>query len=176
MSLYERWLLPRLLDLAMRNEVASRYRAQLVPQARGTVLEVGVGSGLNLPFYGHGVESLFALDPSEALLKMARGRARSAPFRVEFIARSGEEIPLPDDSVDTVVATWTLCTIPDPVRALGEMRRVLRPRGALLFAEHGIAPDARVRAWQSRLDRVWRRLAGGCRGPSAGRRDNRHSR
>jgi ubiquinone/menaquinone biosynthesis C-methylase UbiE len=146
----------------MRNKVASRYRAQLVPQARGTVLEVGVGSGLNLPFYGHGVESLFALDPSEALLKMARSRARAAPFPVDFIARSGEEIPLPDDSVDTVVTTWTLCTIPDPGRALREMRRVLRPRGALLFAEHGIAPDAGVRAWQSRLDRVWRRLAGGC--------------
>jgi len=159
---YARWILPRLLDLAMRNKEATRYRSALVPQARGRVLEVGVGSGLNLPFYGPDVERLTALDPSEPLLRMARGRARAAPFPVEFLARSGEDIPLPDGSVDTVVVTWTLCSISDPRKALSEMRRLLKPGGTLLFAEHGLAPDAGVRAWQHRLNPAWRRVAGGC--------------
>lgn len=162
MDFYARWILPRLLDLAMRNKEATRYRSVLVPQARGRVLEVGAGSGLNLPFYGPGVERLIALDPSEALLTMARGRVRAAPFPVELLARSGEDIPLPDGSVDTVVVTWVLCTIPDPGKALREIRRVLKSNGVLLFAEHGLAPDAGVRAWQHRLNPVWRRVAGGC--------------
>lgn len=162
MNLYERWLLPRLLDLAMRNKEATRYRSELVPKACGTVLEVGAGSGLNLPFYDRRLERLYALDPSEALLKMAREKADRAPFPVEFLARSGEDIPLPDGAVDTVVATWTLCTIPDPGKALREMRRVLKPDGMLLFAEHGLAPDAGVRAWQHGLNPAWRCVSGGC--------------
>lgn len=162
MNLYERWLLPRLLDLAMRNKEATRYRSELVPKARGTVLEVGAGSGLNLPFYDRRVERLYALDPSEALLRMAHGKARGAPFPLEFLARSGEDIPLPDGAVDAVVVTWALCTIPDPKRALREMRRVLKADGMLLFAEHGLAPDAGVRAWQHRLNPAWRCVAGGC--------------
>jgi ubiquinone/menaquinone biosynthesis C-methylase UbiE len=162
MNLYERWILPRLLDLAMRNKEATRYRSELVPRARGTVLEVGAGSGLNLPFYDRRVERLYALDPSEALLNMARKKARRAPFPVELLARSGEDIPLADGAVDTVVVTWALCTIPDPAKALREMRRVLKPQGMLLFAEHGLAPDAGVRAWQHTLNPGWRRVAGGC--------------
>ena len=106
MNLYERWFLPRLLDFAMRNKEATRYRSALIPAARGTVLEVGAGSGLNLPFYDRSVERLYALDPSEALLKMARKRIRDASFPVELLARSGEDIPLPDGTIDTVVATW----------------------------------------------------------------------
>jgi ubiquinone/menaquinone biosynthesis C-methylase UbiE len=162
MNVYDKWILPRLTDLAMRNNEATRYRSQVVPQACGTVLEIGVGSGLNLPFYGASVNRLFALDPSEELLRMARKKAESAPFPVEFLAHRGEEIPSDDRSFDTIVTTWTLCTIPDPLKALKEMRRVLKPGGTLLFAEHGLAPDANVRAWQQRLNPVWRRFTGGC--------------
>ncbi len=162
MNLYERWLLPRLLDLAMRNKEATRYRSELLPAARGKVLEVGAGSGLNLPFYDRRVERLYALDPSEALLKMARAKAHAVSFPIEFLAGSGEDIPLPDGAVDTTVVTWALCTIPDPGKALREIRRVLKPGGTLLFAEHGLAPDAGVRVWQHRLNPAWRRVAGGC--------------
>jgi ubiquinone/menaquinone biosynthesis C-methylase UbiE len=111
-NLYERWILPRLLDLAMRNKEATRFRARLIPQARGATLEVGIGSGLNLPFYGESVERLFGVDPSEALLRMARKRARGAAIPIEFIPNSGEALPLADASVDTAVFTFTLCTIP----------------------------------------------------------------
>src|SRR3990170_1184781 len=118
MSFYQKWILPRLVDVAMRNRAATRYRSRIVPQARGAVLEIGIGSGLNLPFYGAGVERLYGLDPSEELLKMARKKARAIAFPVDFLAHSGEEIPLNDSLVDTVVTTWTLCSIPDPVKAL----------------------------------------------------------
>jgi ubiquinone/menaquinone biosynthesis C-methylase UbiE len=161
-SFYERHILPRLLDLAMRGKEATRFRARLAPQARGATLEVGIGSGLNLPFYGEQVERLVGVDPSEQLLRMARRRARAAPMPIEFISRSGEALPLADASVDTAVFTFTLCTIPDPLRALREARRVLKPSGELLFAEHGLAPDAEVRRWQRRLNPLWRRVAGGC--------------
>jgi ubiquinone/menaquinone biosynthesis C-methylase UbiE len=161
-SVYQNWVLPRLTDLVMRNAEATRYRSQVVPFARGTVLEVGAGSGLNLKFYGAAVERLYALDPSEELLGMARRRAAEATVPVEFLLHSGEEIPLEDRSCDTVVTTWTLCTIPDPAQALSEMKRVLKQGGTLLFAEHGAAPEARVRGWQERLNPLWRRMTGGC--------------
>lgn len=159
---YERRILPRLLDFAMRGKEATRFRARLVPQARGATLEVGVGSGLNLPFYGERVDRLVGVDPSEALLRMARKRARDAVVPVELMADSGEALPLTDASVDTVVFTFALCTIPDPGKALREARRVLKPSGQLLFAEHGLAPDEGVRRWQRRLNPLWRRVAGGC--------------
>jgi len=162
MSFYDRWILPRLVDIAMRNKEATRYRSQIVPHARGTVLEIGVGSGLNLPFYGTGVEQLYGLDPSQELLVMARKKSRALAFPVDFLAHPGEEIPLDDGCVDTVVTTWTLCSIPDPLQALKEMKRVLKPGGVLLFAEHGLAPEAQVQRWQQRLNPLWRRLAGGC--------------
>lgn len=162
MNFYERCILPRLLDLAMRNKEATRFRARLVPQARGATLEVGIGSGLNLPFYGEQIERLVGVDPSEALLRMAKRRARATTIPIEFIARSGEALPLADASVDTAVFTFTLCTIPDPLKALREARRVLKPSGELLFAEHGLAPDEGVRRWQRRLNPLWRRVAGGC--------------
>lgn len=146
----------------MRNSEAMRYRSQIVPQARGMVLEIGVGSGLNLPFYGAGVEQLYGLDPSEELLVMARKKARVITFPIDFLAHSGEEIPLGDGCIDTVVTTWTLCTIPDPVKALKEMRRVLKPGGMLLFAEHGLAPEAKVQVWQQWLNPLWSRVTGGC--------------
>lgn len=162
MSLYERFLLPRLIDLAMRNPQATRYRRKFIPAARGRVLELGAGSGLNLPFYGTGVTGLFALDPSAELLRLARRKRAPAGFPVEYLPCSAEAIPLADRSVDTVVSTWTLCSIPDALRALGEARRVLKPGGTLIFVEHGWAPDPGVQRWQQRLNPTWRRLAGGC--------------
>ena len=162
MSFYERRVLPWLIDLCMRNKEAQRYRERVIPQATGRVLEVGIGSGLNLPFYGAGVDHLFALEPSPELRRMAGRRTRGARFAVEFLDRSAEEIPLERASVDTVVTTWTLCSIPDAVRALQEMKRVLKPGGLLLFVEHGLAPDPGVRAWQDRLNPLWNRIGGGC--------------
>ncbi len=162
MRFYERRVLPWLIDLCMRNKEAQRYRERVVPQAVGRVLEVGVGSGLNLPFYGAGVRHLFALEPSPELRKMAGRKTKVARFTVEFLDRSAEEIPLERASVDTVVTTWTLCTIPDAVRALQEMKRVLKPSGALLFVEHGLAPELSVQAWQHRLNPLWNRIGGGC--------------
>jgi ubiquinone/menaquinone biosynthesis C-methylase UbiE len=162
MNLYERYVLPWLIHLAMRNTVATAERARFVPLASGTVLEVGVGSGLNLPFYGPKVERLYALEPSRELWRMARRRVREANFPVEYRPDPAERIPLDDASADTVVTTWTLCTIPDPAHALGEMKRVLKPEGRLIFVEHGRAPEPGVRGWQDRLSPLWRRVAGGC--------------
>ncbi len=125
----------------MRNRAATHYRSLIVPKACGTVLEIGVGSGLNLPFYGIGVEHLYGLDPSEELLGMARKKARTIAFPIEFIAHTSEEIPLDDRSVDTAVMTWTLCSIADPVKALKELRRVIKPDGTLLFVEQVLATE-----------------------------------
>jgi ubiquinone/menaquinone biosynthesis C-methylase UbiE len=133
-----------------------------VPLAAGTVLEIGVGSGLNVPFYGENVRTLYALEPSEALRRMAETRARHASFPVQFLDAGAETIPLADASVDTVVTTWTLCSIGDVRRALGEVSRVLRPAGRLIFVEHGLSPDPDVVRWQNRLTPIWRRVAGGC--------------
>ena len=161
-SFYERWILPPLIDLAMRNPEARRYRERLVPQARGRVLEIGIGSGLNLPYYGPEVERLYGLDPSARLLAMTRRRGRRAAIALELLERPAEAIPLADRSVDTVVCTFTLCSVRDPRAALAEMRRVLQPGGALLFAEHGLAPEPSVQRWQRRLSPYWCAIAGGC--------------
>jgi ubiquinone/menaquinone biosynthesis C-methylase UbiE len=140
-----------------------RQRYKIVPEARGRVLEIGLGSGLNLPIYDPDrVEHVFGLEPSPEMAHMAEARAVEAPFDVEPLEADAEEIPLEDASVDTVLVTYTLCTIPDAEAAVREMARVLKPSGRLLFCEHGAAPDAAVRKWQDRLDGVWGRLAGGC--------------
>lgn len=161
-SLYQDFLLPRLCHLAMRNHRLLPYRRRVIGMAEGRVLEIGAGSGLNLPLYGASVREILALEPAPALVAMARHAAGSAQGRVRFIEASAEAIPVETDSIDTVVTTWTLCTIPNVAIALGELRRVLRPGGRLLFVEHGQAPDAGVRRWQDRLTPLWQRLAGGC--------------
>jgi ubiquinone/menaquinone biosynthesis C-methylase UbiE len=162
MGLYARFVLPRLINLAMRNKEAARVRAKIIPGASGTVLEIGIGSGLNLPFYTDAVKHLYGVDPSPQLLKMARAKVATVPFPVEFLTQSAERLPLADHAVDTAVVTWSLCSIPDARAALREMRRVLKPEGKLIFVEHGLAPDPRVQTWQHRLNPLWRRLAGGC--------------
>ena len=162
MGFYARCVLPRLTDLAMRNTALRAERASIVPRAEGFVLEVGVGSGLNIPFYGAAVRRLYALDPSAELLRMARPKADQVPFPVNFLQHSAETIPVAAGTFDCVVTTWTLCTIPDPVLALVEMRRVLRPDGRLIFVEHGRSPEPTIARWQDRLTPLWRRIAGGC--------------
>ena len=163
MNAYERHVLPWLIDLAMRTKTAAAERARIVPLASGTVVEIGVGSGLNLPYYGPRVERLYALDPSPSLLRMAKRAATRGTLSVEWLEAPAEAIPLGPGVADTAVSTWTLCSIADPIRGLREVRRVLRPEGRLLFIEHGLAPDPGVRRWQARLTPPWRRIAGGCR-------------
>lgn len=161
MAIYSDIILPKLCDLAMRNERLRPYRERVIGAAEGRVLEIGSGSGLNLPFYRPTVKEILALEPSPSLLAMARG-APQAEMPVTFIEASAESIPLDDGSVDTVVTTWTLCTIPGAADALSEMRRVLKPGGRLLFVEHGRSPDRGVRWFQDGLTPVWRRISGGC--------------
>jgi ubiquinone/menaquinone biosynthesis C-methylase UbiE len=162
MSFYSHYLLPRLINGAMSREDVTRLRAAHIPAARGAVLEVGIGSGLNLPFYTSSVTYLAGVDPSAELLAMARPRAAVAPFPVEFLQRDASALPLASESVDTVVMTWSLCSIARPDVALREIRRVMKPDATLIFVEHGLSPDAGVEKWQNRLTPVWRRLAGGC--------------
>ncbi len=162
MSFYQRQVLPYLLHLAMRQKQLVPFRQRVIGAAEGRVLEIGIGSGLNLPLYGSGVRSVIGLEPSPELLRMACERGRSAPTSVEFLEASAEAMPLDDKCVDTVVTTWTLCTIPNVARALTEICRVLKPGGALLFVEHGRAPEPGVARWQDRLDPLWSRVAGGC--------------
>ena len=163
MGWWSETVLPRVVDRLCGHEQIAALRSEVVPQARGTVLEVGFGTGLNLRFYDPArVERLLALEPAEEMFARSRRRA-PAPFPVERLALEGERIPLAPESVDTVVVTFTLCSIPDVDRALAGMRRVLRPEGRLLFLEHGAAPDPRVRRWQERVNPLWRRVFGGCR-------------
>jgi len=161
MSLYAKYVLPRIIDLAMSNRETRRLRAAWIPNARGEVLEVGIGSGLNLAFYSSEVRRVHGVDPSVELQRLARKRLGT--IDVEFLSQSAEEpLPLADASIDTVVLTWTLCSIVDPQRALKEMKRVLKPSGKLIFVEHGRAPDPGVAVWQDRLTPLWKRIGGGC--------------
>lgn len=140
-----------------------KLRSQIVPRAKGRVLEVGMGSGTNLEFYDRTqVEMVYGLEPSEGMRRKAVGNLSRTPVRVEWLDLPGEKIPLQDDSVDTVLLTFTLCTIPDWHTALLQMKRVLKPGGDLLFLEHGEAPQGSTRTWQHRITPGWRKLAGGC--------------
>jgi ubiquinone/menaquinone biosynthesis C-methylase UbiE len=163
MGFYSKYLLPRIIDFSMGRKEIARVRAESIPQARGEVLEVGIGSGLNLPFYSRKVSHVFGVEPSRELRQMAERRAANAPMKVKFLLQSAEEhLPLADGAIDTVVITWTLCSIPDAEQALREMKRVLKPDGRLLFVEHGRAPDHSVARWQDRLTPAWKSIAGGC--------------
>ncbi len=162
MGLYRRYIFPWILHQTMKNKEAESHRARIIPTARGRVLEVGIGSGLNLPFYSRDVESLHGIDPAPELLAKAEKAARDLPFPIELSGVSAERMPFEDGAFDSVVTTWTLCSIPDPDMALAEMRRVLKADGELLFIEHGLASDPRVEAWQHRLNPLWTRCAGGC--------------
>jgi len=162
MNFYERWILPPILDLIMRQKHLTKYRRTVVAAARGRVLEIGVGSGLNFSLYGKEVELVYGIDPSPRLLAIARRRAAASTVPVELLLGSATAIPLADDAVDTVVMTWTLCSIPDPLAALREIRRVLKPNGTLCFVEHGLSPEPGIERWQHRITPAWRRVAGGC--------------
>jgi ubiquinone/menaquinone biosynthesis C-methylase UbiE len=163
MGFYDKHILPRFINCACGAKPVMKQREKVVPRASGTVLEVGIGTGLNLPYYDPArVERLIGLDPSENSWKLAGERAAHLDFDVEFIGLPGEQIPLDDDSVDTVMVTFSLCTIPDPVSALHGMARVLRPGGSLIFCEHGCAPDPSVRKWQDGINPLWGKIAGGC--------------
>jgi ubiquinone/menaquinone biosynthesis C-methylase UbiE len=166
MGFYERWIVPRLLDLAMRNRVLDHYRHQTIASARGLVLEVGVGSGLNLPLYAPAVTRVVAIDPSPELLRLASKRTVDAVVPVSLIRASAEHLPFSGAVFNTIVMTWTLCSIPNPIAALTDMRRVLRPGGRLIFVEHGLSPETRIARWQHRLTPYWKRnrkrISGGC--------------
>jgi ubiquinone/menaquinone biosynthesis C-methylase UbiE len=162
MGFYEDRILPHVIHLTMRQDALDPYRRRVVAAAAGRVLEIGVGSGLNLPAYPRHVTAVVGLDPSAKLLERARRAAGAVPYSVELIEGSAEAIPLDDRSVDTVLTSWTLCSIPDVARALREARRVLTVGGRLLFAEHGRSPDTGVARWQDRLTPVWKRISGGC--------------
>ena len=163
MSPYEKYILPFLVNCACSPKPIRKQREKVVPLAEGVVLEIGIGSGLNLLYYDAGkVRKIFGLEPSEGMRRKAEPLVAKTGLDVEFIDLPGEQIPLDDDSVDTVLVTYSLCTIPDAVSALEGMRRVLKPGGRLIYCEHGTAPDESVRRWQDRIDPLWSRVAGGC--------------
>lgn len=163
MKLYDKYVLPHFINFACGMKPITYQRKKVVPEASGRILEVGMGSGLNIPFYDPSkVEKVFGLEPSSDMRTLAAKRVAVAPFEVEFIDLPGEEIPLDDNSVDTVLLTYTLCTIPDTQKALAQMKRVLKPGGKLLFSEHGVAPDESVERWQKRINPIWKPIGGGC--------------
>ncbi|MEZ5994962.1 MAG: class I SAM-dependent methyltransferase [Hyphomonadaceae bacterium] len=163
MSFYSRHILPLCINCACGTKPIRRQRGKVVPQAEGVVLELGFGSGLNLPFYDAAkVSRIYALEPEEGMLVRARRTAAKAQIKVDVLAERAEDLSLASGSVDTVLVTYALCTIPDPVSALEGARRVLKPGGALLFCEHGLAPDEKVRRRQTGIEPLWKRIAGGC--------------
>ncbi|MBN7769031.1 class I SAM-dependent methyltransferase [Marinobacter daepoensis] len=163
MSFYEDRILPHIIDKACSMGQVMKLRSQVVPEARGTVLEVGMGSAINLDFYDPSiVERIYGLEPSAGMRRKAQANLQRSGIPVEWLDLPGEKIPLEDNSVDTVLLTFTLCTIPDWHAALLQMKRVLRPGGSLLFLEHGESPDEATRKWQHRITPGWRKLAGGC--------------
>jgi len=163
MGLYDRYILPVVLNAAMSTKPIRYQRKKVVPRAQGRVLEIGFGAGHNLPFYDASkVTHLWALEPSKEMRERAAERVSQSSIPLEFLDLPSEEIPLGNEEADTILITYTLCTIPDVTKALGEMRRVLKPGGKMIFCEHGAAPDADVRKWQERLTPAWKFIGGGC--------------
>jgi ubiquinone/menaquinone biosynthesis C-methylase UbiE len=162
MGFYQDRIIPHIINLSMRNRELTPYRQRVIGAAEGRVLEIGIGSGLNLPLYTSAVNEVVALEPASRLIRMAQNTSSKTSIKVTFIEGTSEAIPLTDKSIDAVVMTWVLCSIPNAQQALAEMRRVLKPDGQLLFVEHGRAPETSVSQWQDRLNPTWRRFAGGC--------------
>ena len=163
MSLWSEHVVPFLVEKACRSSAILEERRRWVPRARGNVLELGVGSGLNFAFYDRErATHVTGIDPSEALLERARKRADDASVPVSLVHASAEAMPFSDRSFDSAIVTYSLCSVSEPARALAEVRRVLRPNGELFFVEHGLAPDPGTRRWQHRITPIWRRIGGGC--------------
>ena len=163
MGFYNKYILPKFLNCACGTKPINFQRDKIVPLAKGIVLDVGIGSGLNIPFYNKSkIDHLYGLDPSDELLKIAKSIAEKHELEIEFLECGAEAIPLPDNSIDTVLITYTMCTIPDVELSNLEIMRVLKPEGQLLFCEHGLAPDKNVVKWQRRINPIWNKIAGGC--------------
>lgn len=162
MGWYTQNVLPYLLRFAMQYKVLAHIRQRLIPEATGEVLEIGFGSGANLPFYSDNIRSVTAIDPSRELRALAEKTIHNFASPFDFVLGTAAEMPFASNRYDTVVCTWTLCSTADPTQVLDEIRRVLKPSGTLLFAEHALAPDPGVQKWQNRLNPLWQRIAGGC--------------
>jgi ubiquinone/menaquinone biosynthesis C-methylase UbiE len=163
LGFYNKYILPKFLNCACGTKPINFQRDKIVPLAKGIVLDVGIGSGLNIPFYNKSkIEHLYGLDPSDELLKIAKSIAEKHELEIEFLECGAEAIPLPDNSIDTVLITYTMCTIPDVELSNLEIMRVLKPEGQLLFCEHGLAPDKNIVKWQRRINPIWNKIAGGC--------------
>ena len=163
MSFYDKYILPKLLNCACGSKPINYQRDKIVPLAKGIVLDIGIGSGLNIPFYNKSnINHLYGLDPSEELLKIAEPLAKKNELEIEFLQCGAEAIPLPDQSIDTVLITYTMCTIPNIKLSNSEIMRVLKPEGQLLFCEHGLAPDKNIAKWQRKINPLWSKIAGGC--------------
>ena len=163
LGFYDKYILPKFLNCACGSKPINYQRDKIVPLAKGVVLDIGIGSGLNIPFYNKSnIDCLYGLDPSEELLKIAKSVAIKNELKVEFLECGAEAIPLPDQSIDTVLITYTMCTIPDIKLSNSEIMRVLKPEGRLLFCEHGLAPDKNIAKWQNRINPIWSKIAGGC--------------
>ena len=162
-SWYEKFFLPKLCDKCCSTKPINYQRNKVVPLAKGVVLEIGIGSGLNIPFYNkNNIEKIIGLDPSEELNFLAKKVAKKNNIEIDFIISGAEDIALPDNSIDTILITYTLCTIPDLDNSMAEIKRVLTSDGKFIFCEHGIAPDQNIVKWQTRINPIWKALMGGC--------------
>jgi len=162
MGCYGEQVLPRIVNVACGMKTVEPLRQRVCEGLAGEVVEIGFGSGLNVPFYPAGVTRVAAVEPADVGWKLADKRLRAASVPVQRSGLDGQSLPFPDDTYDCALSTWTLCTIPDVATALGEVRRVLKPGGTFHFVEHGLAPDEQVRRWQHRLEPVQKRVFGGC--------------
>ena len=162
-SWYEKFFLPKLCNKCCSTKPINYQRNKVVPLAKGVVLEIGMGSGLNIPFYNkNNIKKIIGLDPSQELNFLAKKIAKENNIGIDFIMSGAEEIPLPNDYVDTILITYTLCTIPDLDKSMNEMKRVLKSEGKFIFCEHGIAPDQNIIKWQGRINPIWKAIMGGC--------------
>ena len=163
MSLYNKYILPKFLNCACGSKPINNQRQKVVPLARGKVLDIGIGSGLNIPFYNSDkIDKVIGIDPSHELIELAKELANDSKASIDFVIGSAESIPYPDNFFDTVLVTYTMCTIPNVAIANKEMWRVLKDDGRLIFCEHGLAPDKKISKWQNRIDPFWGKIAGGC--------------